>query len=339
MAEPFLQLEAEEQARIYQTLAPLLARSPAVLEKDVWVCWVLQSLFNMPGQLPMAFKGGTSLSKVFGVIARFSEDVDITLDYRGLGSSLNPFDEGLSRTRLARFSDALKAFVRNHVHSVVAPHLQLSLATQFSADTFKLHLSEDGEQLRLHYPTVLEAAGDYVGSSVLIEFGGRNITEPSEDHRIMPDIASHIAALEFPCATVRVLSPARTFWEKATLMHVACQRKEFQAGSERLSRHWYDLAMLAEHAQGQKALADKALLADVIRHKKVFFNASYARYEACLEGLFRLVPDEPVLAALRDDYQRMIDAGMFSAKPPAFDVIVERLHALQTQINHTSPTL
>ncbi len=339
MAESFLHIDAEEQSRIYRALAPQLARSPQVLEKDVWVCWVLRELFTMPGRLPMAFKGGTSLSKVFGVIERFSEDVDITLDYRGLDSTFDPFADGVSRTRLKRFSDDLKDFVRDHVHRVVAPHLQQSLAVQFAAEKFRLEVSEDGEQLRLHYPTVLEAAGDYVGNSILIEFGGRNIAEPSEEHTVQPDIANQIAALEFPRASVSVLSPKRTFWEKATLIHVECQRKEFRATAERLSRHWYDLALLADHAQGQAASADRALLADVVRHKKTFFNASYANYEACLAWQFRLIPDEPVLTALRDDFQRMINAGMFSSEPPAFDIIVARLHALQTQINHRSPTL
>jgi predicted nucleotidyltransferase component of viral defense system len=122
MAESFLQLQAKEQSEIYRALSPQLSRSPAVLEKDVWVCWVLQTLFTMPGRLPMAFKGGTSLSKVFGAINRFSEDVDVTLDYRGLDTSFDPFTEGASKTQLKKFSEGLKSFVRDRAHCVVAPH-------------------------------------------------------------------------------------------------------------------------------------------------------------------------------------------------------------------------
>ncbi len=129
-----------------------------MLEKDVWVCWALQTL--LPDRLPMAFKGGTSLSKVFGAIARFSEDVDITLDYRGLDGSFDPFAEGVSRNRLKKFSEDLKSFVPGHVHGVVAPHLQRMLTAEFNAEAFQLEVSEDGEQLRVHYPTVLEAPGD-----------------------------------------------------------------------------------------------------------------------------------------------------------------------------------
>lgn len=107
MPESFLQLDTREQSQIYRALAPQLARTPAVLEKDVWLCWVLQSLFSMPDRLPMAFKGGTSLSKVFNAIARFSEDVDITLDYRGLDATFDPFTEAVSKTRLKKFSEDL----------------------------------------------------------------------------------------------------------------------------------------------------------------------------------------------------------------------------------------
>lgn len=335
MPESFLHLDAQEQSQIYRALAPQMARSPVVLEKDVWVCWVLQALFTMPGRLPMAFKGGTSLSKVFGAIARFSEDVDITLDFRGLDGSFDPFAEGVSKTRLKKFSDDLKSFVRDHAFDVVAPHIQKILVAEFDSDAaaFRLELSENGEQMRLHYPSVLEAPGDYMGNSVLIEFGGRNITEPNAEYNVEPDIAPYVTSLAFPRSTVSVLSPARTFWEKATLMHVECQRNEFRASAERLSRHWYDLAMLADRDHGQVAIEDRALLADVVKHKKVFYNASYANYDACLTGQLRLIPEDAVLAALHDDFQRMIGAGMFIGEPPAFDTIVERLRALETAIN------
>lgn len=333
MPDYFLHLKTQEQSQIYRALAPQLARSPLVLEKDVWVCWVLQTLFTMPGRLPMAFKGGTSLSKVFGAVARFSEDVDITLDYRGLDDSFDPFAIGVSRNRLKKFSDDLKSFVRDYAQGVVMPHFQGMLDAEFSNDAFQLEISNDGEELRVRYPTVLETPGGYLGNSVLIEFGGRNITEPNEDHEVRPDIAEHVAELEFPRSTVSVLSPARTFWEKATLMHVECQRDEFRTGAERLSRHWYDLAMLADKAHGRAAVANRALLADVVKHKKVFYNASYANYDACLVGQIRLIPEAAALVALHDDFQRMVDAGMFIGEPPAFDAIVDRLRALETEIN------
>jgi len=116
-------------------------------------------------------------------------------------------------------------------------------------------------------------------------------------------------------------------------MHVECQRNEFRASAKRLSRHWYDLAMLADCDHGQAAIEDRALLADVVKHKKVFYNASYANYDACLVGQLKLIPEDTVLAALRDDFHRMIGAGMFIGEPPTFDAIVDRLRELEAMIN------
>lgn len=338
MPESFLHIEAKEQSEIYRALAPLLARSPVVLEKDVWVCWVLQTLFTMPGRLQMAFKGGTSLSKVFRVISRFSEDVDITLDYRGFDASFDPFADAVSKTRLKKFSEDLKSFVREHTHDVVAPHIQSRIDSEFGSytDTVRLELSDNGEQLRLHYPSVLEGSRDYVGNSVLIEFGGRNITDPNDEHNVEPDISPHVEGLVFPSSKVSVLSPSRTFWEKATLIHVECHRNEFRANAARLSRHWYDLAMLADSEFGRAAIEDRALFADVVKHKTAFYNTSYSNYDACLIGQLRLIPEAAMLAALRDDFQHMIEAGMFIGEPPDFDLIVHKLRELEATINKRS---
>lgn len=333
MSEKYLTLSTEERSAILSTIAPRLGRAASVLEKDVWVCWVLEHLFTMPGRLPMAFKGGTSLSKVFQAINRFSEDVDITLDYRGLSASIDPFTPGLSGNKLKKLGEDLKGFVREHTSQVVLPYFQELLAAQFGLDSDAVTLSDDGEKLRVHYPSAFETSDDYLLNSVLLEFGGRNITEPNAVHEVRPDIAESIPDLGFPVAEVSVLSPSRTFWEKATLMHVECNRGEFRASAERLSRHWYDLAMLAEHEIGRRAVFDRELLADVVRHKKVFYNASYANYDDCLGGKLRLLPDGAALIALQSDFERMIDAGMFVGEPPTFADIIERLRLLEGEIN------
>jgi len=334
MAESFLLLDASEQSKIYRALAPRLSRSAVVLEKDVWVCWVLRTLFTLPGRLPMAFKGGTSLSKVFNAINRFSEDVDVTLDYRGFGGSFDPLAEGASKTQLKKLGEALKSAVRDYVHGVIAPHFREQAEEAFGAGRCRIDVDESGEQFRFYYASALAEPAAYVRDSVLVEFGGRNITEPNEEHEVRPDIAPHIPALDFPTARVQVLSPARTFWEKATLMHVECHRGAFRATVSRLSRHWYDLAMLTESPLGQEALSRRDLLTDVVRHKKIFYNTSYANYDNCLVGRMRLLPDEPALDALGEDYRRMVDAGMFIGKPPSFTAVIERLRMLETSINH-----
>lgn len=337
MPDLFLQVARQDQVEIFNTLATTMGRSAEVLEKDVWVCWVLQHLFVMPNRKRMAFKGGTSLSKVFATIQRFSEDIDVTLDYRGLGAGFDPFAPGVSKTKQKQFGDDLRDFVRCHAHEVVVPYFVQALADQFDSGIGGVEADEAGEKIRIYYPSVL-ATDDarrsrYVGSGVLLELGGRNITEPAAEYTIEPDIVGKVTDLVFPAARVTVLSPARTYWEKATLIHEACNRGQLKASADRLARHWYDLAMLADHRIGADALVDRALLADVVKHKKVFFNTATANYDACLTGELRLVPAEPMLSQLRSDFDRMLSGGMFYGERPAFETIISRLLRLQNDIN------
>ena len=215
MPEPFLSLGARDRADILRTVAARSGRPAIIVEKDIWVCWVLQALFSMPDPHPMAFKGGTSLSKVYRIIDRFSEDVDVSLDYRAFNDGFDPFADAASRNQISRFSERLKDRVATYIRDAVAPALGTA-AERLAADgRHNIHIGDDGETIRFAYPSAVEDPAGYVRSEVLLEFGGRNVIEPNEQHEIAPDVAALIPDLDFPAATVTVLSPARTFWEKA----------------------------------------------------------------------------------------------------------------------------
>lgn len=179
----------------------------------------------------------------------------------------------------------------------------------------------------------MKASSGYVQDQILVEFGGRNATEPSEVHVIRSDLAELVTALEFPTARVSVFSPKRSFWEMATLIHVECNDKR-EMDRSRKSRHWYDLVMLYRNVIGQEAMADRALLKDVVDHKKVFFHSGHANYDECLSGGLRLVPDETLLADLAQDFKEMENSGMFDQLPPAFSEIVEVLKDVEAKINN-----
>ena len=336
MAEPFLRLDRRERADILQTVAARSGRSAVILEKDIWVCWVLQALFSMPDPHPMAFKGGTSLSKVYRVIDRFSEDVDVTLDYRHFDEDFDPFATGASRTQAKLLSDRLRARVAAYLCEAVGPALDAAARRLAPKGRYDIHIGDDGETIRFAYPAAVEERGGYVTSEVLLEFGGRNVIDPHERHPIRPDIADLLPELDWPTATVTVLSPARTFWEKATLIHSECHRRQLVDRPDRLSRHWSDLACLAAHDVGRDALADRALLADVVGHKKVFFHAGYARYEDCLDGRLRLVPDDDQLPALRSDYDAMRAARIVGDDAPQFDALMTAIADIEAAINRRS---
>lgn len=328
MAEIFLQISPEEQAEILQTCAGKLGRRAEHLEKDVWICWVLEGLFTMPGHLPMAFKGGTSLSKVYGAIKRFSEDVDVSVDYKSLDQSIDPFDPKVSRTARDKYAQLLKTKLAEHTKNVIRPHFENLVAQLTEKPPKPITISDDGEKLFIPYPSRFGTA-----ESVFLEFGGRNVISPNEEHTLRPYISAALPELQFPEATVRVLVPSRTFWEKATLIHVACIRSDPKLDADRQSRHWHDLAVLADHSIGKIGIPDLQLLQDVVKHKNVFFRASYTNYEACLSGGLRLIPATPLLQALRVDYEKMIADGMFDGEPPTFDWIIARLDKLAKEIN------
>lgn len=180
---------------------------------------------------------------------------------------------------------------------------------------------------------MLDIENDYIESRVLLEFGGRNLTDPSETKSITPDIAEFLPGIEFPVSEIVVLSPKRTFWEKATLAHVECHRKRLSSSPEKLSRHWYDLMCFNGSSIGKEAISDRSLLEDVIKIKKFFYNAGYANYDDCLSGKFRLVPDESELPGLRSDYREMRNARMIRITAPDFDELIDRVRELEVKIN------
>jgi hypothetical protein len=331
MKNNFFHLPVAKRLALIRLAGDRLDVSDMIIEKDFWVCWLLEKLFALP--IKMAFKGGTSLSKVFGLIKRFSEDIDITVDYLNFKQKLDL--TCTSRAQLKKIGDQLKKQLKTYVTGTILPYFQQQIAEMDMAKSFAVTVSDDGEQLRFYYPSITSEQLDYLRDHVLLEFGVRNSTEPCEKHIITPyltQVVDHDISLPKPM--IDTLSPLRTFWEKATLIHVECHRANLTRTPERLSRHWYDLFMLYNSRVGEQALSRIDILQDVLEHKKAFFNASYANYDNCLNGKFRLTPIEQHQTSLVQDFKRMIVAGMFYGDlPPAFDNILESLKSLEKAIN------
>lgn len=294
---------------------------------------MLDILFKLPCRKPMAFKGGTSLSKVYQAIDRFSEDIDVTVDYRSLVDDAPELVNITSNTQRSKLSEQLKLRLADHLRQELVPALGRALGDVLPGQQVALEVGDDAEKLRVFYPGVVENAAAYLRPSILIEFGGRNSTLPQQSIEIVPDVAAHVRAIAWPKAQVSVLSPTRTFWEKATLIHVECHHPQIRIGADRLSRHWYDLARLADHDIGRQAIGDVALLKNVLQIKETFYRSSYSNYDRCLTGRFSLIPEAGLVGALRQDYQAMLDAQMFYGMHLPFDDIVARLRLLEAEIN------
>jgi hypothetical protein len=329
----YFKLRAGDQRDIIATASVETGRAESVVEKDIWLCLVLEQLFSMPGAKAMAFKGGTSLSKVYGAITRFSEDVDVTIDYRNFTPdiTLQDFKE-LSGNQRRKQGDALKRSVAEYVAEVLKPYLESQLAALAGAGCGVEIAGEEGEEIRIHYPSRVRDKGDYLKEYVLVEFGGRNIIDPNAIHTIRPEITDLFPNVIFPSAQVTVLAGERTFWEKVTLIHAVCNRP-FPEGRNRNSRHWYDLAMLVEHDCGIRAKGDFALLEDVVELKSVFYNHSTAQYDMCLQGGLNLIPAGANLDLLHADYNAMIAAGMLNGHVLPMNDILGVLEGLEVEIN------
>lgn len=318
------------QRAILNNAATQLNMNARIIEKDIWICWTLEKLFSLP--ISMAFKGGTSLSKVFNLISRFSEDIDVTIDYKELLPSVDLSKE-ISKSALKKLREQLKEKVKEYTHNKISSFFSDCINTEFKNGDLKLELSEDGEKLRIHYPTLFTEEENYLQSNVLLEFGGCNSIQPNNKYQIETLLSKITKELELPKAQINVLDPERTFWEKATLIHVECHRHKLNTNPERLSRHWYDLAKLSQSWVGEKALLNRKLLEDVIVHKKAFFNASYANYDHCLEKKFRLIPQKNEINNLKSDFIKMQQSGMLSETPLSFDKFIEIIEKLEMEMN------
>ncbi len=324
-------LSITEQKELLETVSEISGIQDFILEKDIWICWVLKTIFSIKNSHPMAFKGGTSLSKVYGIIDRFSEDIDITLDYRYFEDDFDPFDNNASKSAIRRFGDRIKSNVEVYTKEYILPALkEASLELPGMSDP---NISLDGECLNFNYKSVIRTSNDYFEATILLEFGGRNVITPSEQYNITPDIAKFTKDINYPIATVTVLSPQRTFWEKATLIHVECNRRRLSSHPDRLARHWFDLTCLFKSNIGLEALNNRVLLEDVVRHKTIFFNAGYTHYDQCLDGRFRLVPDQDQLEGLRSDYNKMFQAGLLGINAPKFENLMQEIEGIESYIN------
>ena len=334
MPRSYFELSPAGQREILDEAFSETGRSPSVIEKDIWLTLVLQLLFAMPGRKAMAFKGGTSLSKVHGVIKRFSEDVDITVDFRGLGCEHSVSELLLlSGGKRRKVSDALIAEVGRYTREAILPYLNDELQNHGCASECQLSVSDDGESIHVHYPAMSADTKGYLRDHILVEFGGRNIIDPNAIHSIQPVISELFKSITFPKAeNVVVLSPARTFWEKVTLIHAQCN-KPIPEGKDRISRHWYDLAMLLQHDVGASAKNDLELLNDVIALKSVFYNSGTAHYGRCVSGELNLIPHQDNFSRLENDYYAMESSGMLNGHIYPLGRIMEDLNLLQEHVN------
>jgi len=313
---------------------------PAITEKDFWVCWLLGLIFGTPELGGNAvFKGGTSLSKVFGVINRFSEDVDLGLSPESLGYPESEIDEAPTKTARAKRAETLLAACAQKVETEFLPLLEKLISGQLGGKTggrpwlrYELEEASHSPVIHFDYPTTLPNPLPYIRTAVKIEFGSLTDQRPTGSHRIVPMVAELApeAFADFRTEVV-ALEVERTFWEKATILHAEFHRPTDKAQPPRYSRHFSDFAALWRHPSGRTAAERLDLLERVRLHKSRYFASSWAHYESAVPGTLRLHPPEFRMTELRRDYLAM--RPMFIAEPISFNEMISVLAEAEEALN------
>lgn len=337
----FARLALDQRLPYFQEVANRRGLTRLIVEKDFWVCFSLHLLFSTTSLADkFVFKGGTSLSKVFGIIKRFSEDIDLSVDpdWLGFGGENRP-DAARSRSqfqkRCKKLNDVCAAAVEEEVQPKLEQAIQHVLGPKQDGGTylaFKLDEQTQSPVLTFQYPTTEPGRPGYLHPQVKLELGALTDQRPSGDHTVTPWVAEEFPALfASPACRVVALELERTFWEKITILHTEYHRPADKPMRSRLSRDCYDVCCMAAHLAGRRAMEDLDLLARVVRHKRTYFQSAWANYDTAKPGSLRLVPADSRLADLKADYQQM--HVMFIEPPPPFDEILRQLRNIEDILN------
>ena len=302
----------------------------AVIEKDFWVCWTLNYLFHdSPWKDHLAFKGGTSLSKCFDLIHRFSEDIDLILDWRLVGCGKDEPWAERSKNQQDKFNKAVNARTEVFLAEDFAPGLEADFRTLLR-DNFQISIDPaDPQTVCFAYPRLFSEGA--ILPIIRLEIGALAAWTPTQEATITSFAAEQYPqAFLQPGTSLRTVSPERTFWEKVTILH----KEAFRTNGKippRYSRHYYDLQCMARSSVKDAAFQDLDLLRQVVAFKDRFYPAGSAHYELAEPGTMRLMPPEDCLSALRADYEHM--KNMIFGEKPEFEVILAAIAALESEIH------
>jgi hypothetical protein len=341
-----LQASESDRRNLFLETANRLGTPLRNIEKDFWVCFVLDLLFNdkVNGEPRLLFKGGTSLSKAYDLISRFSEDIDITVYREDIGhpadiATLQSWGRNKRNEYLGEIKNTCSNYILGDLKDRLSVQIQKELtnagismpALQVLIDT----ADKDQQTLLVEYPS-LEVSGKdiYIESKVKIEAGAKSALDPSNMITIKPYIQNEFIGGDLSVPNVTCIAPERTFWDKALIAHGLRARFETHGGlknnGNRVSRHYYDLHMLLNNAVGHIAIKDINLGKECALHASIFFFDKASQQELAAEGNFLIYPSDEMIPPLRRDYEQM--SAMIFGATPTFDEILETIRSASTQL-------
>ena len=324
-------INENDRKALFHNTAAKMGMTDAIIEKDFWVCYMLDYLFHRCAWRDnIAFKGGTSLSKAYGLIERFSEDIDLILDWRVLGYGISEPWEERSNTKQDIFNKEANTRAELFLRDTFLPSIIADLTAELGENIRCFIDDDDPQTVKIAYPNSFSDMS--ILQEIRLEIGALAAWTPVKLADITPYAAQVYGRLfKQPLTDILTVLPERTFWEKVTILHREAFRAEDRPFPSRYSRHYYDLYRMMQTEVKDKALADNDLLTRVVDFKDKFYRCPWARYDLAMRGTMRLMPPEYNLDNLRDDYEHM--QNMLFGNKPSFDEIMDGIAKLETEIN------
>nr|WP_317632448.1 nucleotidyl transferase AbiEii/AbiGii toxin family protein [uncultured Flavobacterium sp.] len=303
-----------------------------VIEKDWWVCILLKAIFQSKYKDSIIFKGGTSLSKAYHLINRFSEDIDLIIDRHLLG-----FDSLDSGTKIKKLRKASGSFIIHEFREELIHQLE---QIGISQEQYEIRYNEevddtsDPNTLEIYYNSVVPVSNAYIQQRVLLEMGARSLTEPMETKSIISFIDENYKSQPFSerSFTVQVVVPTRTFIEKVLLLHEEFSKPIDKIRTDRLTRHLYDLDKIMQSDYGAIALADDELFNTIVKHRKTINSIRGMDYSNHVKGNLSIIPPDEVLDRWKDDYKTMQE-NMIVGEYLSWDDLMQQIKRIENLVN------
>lgn len=325
----WLQLPAATRLGIFNETGKQIGLPGNAVEKDWWVVHTLALIFTMECAPALIFKGGTSLSKGFGLIQRFSEDIDLAIDRDYFG-----FPGDLDRQKVKKLRKASFAFLTQTFTQELAAKFEAVGLTDVVVDFRRTGESDqDPIIVQIYYPKLTEIDA-YLKPGVLVEVGCRSLREPFTERAFSTLIAESFRERPFAdkSISIPIVNPERTFLEKIFLLHEEFQKTPGKMRVDRLSRHLYDIEKLSQSSFADIALTNSDLYQTIVEHRRRFTAIAEVNYDYHIPSRITFVPPVALLPAWEADYQQMRE-NMIYGDRLNFEELIKRLTVLQMQIN------
>lgn len=326
----FYKLSSGEKREIITDLSNELDRPEYAIEKDWWVVQTLRIIMEMDIAEHIVFKGGTSLSKSWGIIDRFSEDIDIALDREYLG-----FAEKISRTKVGKLRDASFEYIINTFLPELIKKFSSIGINDVNIQPINVETTDqDPVQIEIQYPAVVEYT-TYVLPRVILEIGSRSMLEPNTNRTFTSFIGEYYPEEFFADEEIEVPSAnvERTYLDKLFLLHEEFQKKEPRV--DRLSRHLYDIEKISQTEYADSAIADTALYHAIVEHRELFNRWSDVDYTTHFPPNLNPRPPKKLLPEWESDYATMQEEMIYGDSLPFYELI-ERISEIVDKINKLS---